>query len=124
VEFALVLPVLAVILLAIMEFGYAFFVQASVAGAARVGVRSYVISYSDSKYLNDSAAQAAAVSVAKSTLPDPTRVVSATFSQSCTAGAQSTLTVTYSYHSLTGLLDSVLGSKVTITGKGSMQCGG
>ncbi|MHB1008796.1 MAG: TadE family protein [Propionibacteriaceae bacterium] len=37
VEFALVMPVLVMIMFAIMEFGYAFFVQSSVAAAAAWG---------------------------------------------------------------------------------------
>lgn len=117
VEMALLLPVLTMILLAIVEFGYAFFVQASVAAAARVGIRDYVIHYSVPN------AKATAVDLAKAGLPDPSSLASAAFSADCVDGAQSTLIITYQYHSLTGLLDGVLGSNVTITGKGSMQCG-
>lgn len=118
VEMALLLPVLAMILLAIMEFGYAFFIQASVAGAARVGIRDYVIHFTELD------AKDTAVDMAKSGLPDPSSLVSATFSPDCVDGAQSTLIITYRYHSLTGLLDGILGSNVNVTGKGSMQCGG
>jgi len=45
VEFALVLPLLVMILLGIAEFGYAFSIQAQVALAARVGVRNYAINW-------------------------------------------------------------------------------
>jgi Flp pilus assembly protein TadG len=124
VEFALVVPALVMIMFAIMEFGYAFFIQSSVAGAARVGVRSYSINWATPN------SSSTAVALAKSAAPDPTKVVNATFSvggvagATCTPGAQTTLVLTYQYHSLTGLLDGVLGSNITLTGKASMACGG
>lgn len=117
VELALLLPVLTLILLAIMEFGYAFFVQASVAGAARVGVRDYVIHYAQPN------AQDNARALARSGMPDPDFFVSGTFSGTCTDGAQNTLLITYQYRSLTGLLDGLVGNNVVVTGKASMQCG-
>jgi Flp pilus assembly protein TadG len=118
VEFALLVPVLMLILLAIIEFGYAFFVQASVAGAARVGMRNYAINYA----VPD--AQATAVALVRDGVPDTTAFVGGTFSGTCVAGAQGTLTVTYRYRSLTGVLDGILGDHVIVTGKASMQCGG
>lgn len=117
VELALVLPVLTMILLAIMEFGYAFFVQASVAGAARVGVRDYVIHYAQPN------AQDAARALARSGVPDPADFLSGSFSAGCTDGAQNTLTILYQYRSLTGLLDRIVGDNVVVTGRASMQCG-
>ncbi|HSK34219.1 MAG TPA: TadE/TadG family type IV pilus assembly protein [Propionicimonas sp.] len=118
VEFALLLPVLTVILLAIMEFGYGFFVQASVAGAARVGVRDYTIHYATAN------SQDSAIALARSGVPNPASFVNGTFSGTCSDGAQSTLTITYQYRSLTGLLDQFVGNNVIVTGKASMQCGG
>ena len=117
VEFALIVPLLVMILFGIIEFGYAFYVQASVAGAARVGVRNYSINYSQPS------SSANAVAVATSAVPVPADVISAVLSPACTtAGAQTTMVITYRYHSLTGLLDGFLGGN--ITGKGSMACGG
>jgi Flp pilus assembly protein TadG len=120
VELALVLPLLVMILFGIVEFGYAFFIQGSVASAARVGVRDYSINYSKPN------SAATAIAVAKLSVPVPADVVSAAFTTACaTPGAQTTLVLTYRYHSLTGLLDGVLGSNnITVTGKGSMACGG
>jgi len=118
VEFALVMPLLVMILLGIMEFGYAFFIQASVAGAARAGVRSYAINWSTAN------AQDTAKAIAKSGVPDPSAASADITSPCVTAGSQTTLVLTYKYHSLTGLLDAVLGSNITVTGKGSMSCGG
>ncbi len=126
VEFALLLPVLVMILLATIEFGYAFFLQATVAGAARDSVRDYVIKY-DRLAPDPQAsaiAKAAAIDLARSQVPDPANFLGGTFSGDCTPGAQSTLTITYRYRSLTGLLDNIVGSNVIVTGKASMQCGG
>ncbi len=117
VEFALLLPVLTMILLATMEFGYAFYVQASVAGAARVGIRDYVIHYAQPN------AQDTSRSLARSGVPIPASFVSGTFS-GASDGAQNTLVITYRYRSLTGLLDRIVGDNVVVTGKASMQCGG
>lgn len=126
VEFALVVPLLVMILFGIVEFGNAFSIQASVASAARVGVRNYSIYYSKP------GAAATAIGIAKSATPVPGNVVSAVFTDkdgnlvtSCAPGAQIYLVLTYKYHSLTGLLDGFLGSNnITLTGKGSMSCGG
>jgi Flp pilus assembly protein TadG len=118
VEFALLLPILMMILLAIIEFGYAFFIQASVAGAARVGMRNYAINYPVAN------SQATAIALIQTAVPDPDSFVGGTFSAICTAGAQDTLTITYRYRSLTGVLDGIVGNNVIVTGKASMQCGG
>lgn len=126
VEFALLMPLLLVLLLGIMEFGYAFFVQATVAGAARVGARYYAIAYNSPDATTAANAVDTAIAMAKSAVPDPTRVDdSATkFTTTCAAGAQTTFIVTYRYQSMTGLFDSIVGTSLAITGKGSMQCGG
>ena len=119
VELAIVLPVLVMLLLGIMEFGYAFFVQASVAGAARIGVRDYSINWSQPS------ADVMAIGVAKTDVPVAADVSAASFQSLCTvAGGQTTLVLTYQYHSLTGLFDWVLGSPVRVSEKASMACGG
>lgn len=125
VEFALVVPLLVMILFGIVEFGNAFFIQGSVASAARVGVRNYSINYSQPN------AKDTAAGIAKSATPVPGNVVSVVFTDqtgktaTCAPGAQIFLALTYKYHSLTGLLDGFLESNnITVTGKGSMACGG
>lgn len=119
VEFALVLPILTSLLLAIVEFGYGFLVQASLANAARYGVRTYSVNYK----LADAEAQA--VSLAQATLPDPGNLLASDFSATCGSGpTPTTLTLTYRYHSLTGMFDALVGDQIVLTGKGTMQCGG
>ncbi len=119
VELAIVLPVLVMLLLGIMEFGYAFFIQASVAGAARIGVRDYSINWTQPN------ADQTAIALAKTDVPVSTDVATASFQSPCTvAGGQTTMVLTYQYHSLTGLFDWILGSPVSVSEKASMACGG
>ena len=47
VEFALVMPVLLFVLLGIMQYGYAFFVQISMTNAAREGARALAVGSAD-----------------------------------------------------------------------------
>lgn len=114
VELALILPVLLTIVLGIIEFGYLFFVQASVSGAARDAVRVYAIH-------NDTVA---ATTVVNGAVPDPTKVTSVTFAPVCATDLQATAIVTYQYQSLTGWLDFAIGASPVITGKGTMRCEG
>jgi len=121
VEFALVVPLLVMILFGIVEFGNYFFIQSTVAGAARVGVRSYVVNWTKT------GADATAIDRARQAVPNGTAVVSAVFTPPCTpttVGSQTRLVLTYRYSSLTGLFDGLLGSNITVTGVGSMACGG
>lgn len=121
VEFAVILPILMMLLLGIMEFGYAFVLQASVANAARVGVRNYSINWNDPN--NGPTSKATAIDQAKLVLPSAGAVVSQVTVSDCAAGIQTTMTIGYTYKSLTGMFDGMLAG-VSLTGKGSMQCGG
>lgn len=126
VEFALVVPVLMILMLGIVEFSYAFLMQASVANAARVGARNYAINYTIAIKTGQSqeSLQQAAIQVATDATPVPSNVVSGSFSAVCAPQRQTTLTLSYCYHSLTGWFDGILGSSVNLKGIGSMQCGG
>ncbi|PKQ32369.1 MAG: pilus assembly protein TadE [Actinobacteria bacterium HGW-Actinobacteria-2] len=118
VEFALLVPLLMLLLLGIMEFALAFVAQASLAGAARLGVRNYVINY------DSPGAEANAIALATAATPVPANVASAAFSNPCAPSKTTTLTITYRYQTMTGIFDGILGGQITVTGVGSMQCGG
>lgn len=113
VEFALLAPVLVMILLGIMEFGRAYNVQTSLTNAAREGVRNMAIDNS----------QASARTAAKNAAPlltPPLLDANIAFSPAnCTVGAQMTVTITYSLSTLTGIA-----GPFAMTGKGTMLCGG
>lgn len=116
VEFALLLPVLVLLVLGIAEFGRAYNAQITLTNAAREGVRVMAIT-------NDPArARTAAIEAAVTLNPE---LVSANFTPaptSCSASASdesTTFTISYSLNTLTGIA-----GPFTLTGKGTMLCGG
>ncbi len=116
VEFALVLPLLLLLLLGVAEFGRAYDVQTRVSNAAREGVR--VMALKNDVGATRSAAKAAAGSIPLSDADisvTPTNCVS-----TATAGVSATVVITYSMPYLTGFF----GRTVTVTGRGVMRCGG
>ncbi|WP_113719564.1 TadE/TadG family type IV pilus assembly protein [Arthrobacter dokdonensis] len=124
VEFALVVPVLLLLLFGIIEFGRVYNAQIELTGAAREGARVMAIG-------NDpAAARAAAKAGAPSLNPALTDaqlavVTTGTDPSSClkAAGAANvsvTVTARYPLTFLTGMF----GNTVSITGKAVMQCGG
>jgi Flp pilus assembly protein TadG len=113
VEFALLAPVLIMILLGIMEFGRAYNVQVSLTNAAREGVRNMAIN--DSQATARAAAKSAAFQLTPA-LADSNIAFSAA---NCTVGAQMTVTITYSLSTMTGIT-----GPFSMSGKGTMLCGG
>lgn len=119
VEFALILPVLLLVLIGIIEFSLAFNAQLSLNQAAREGARYMAI------HNNSSAAATAASNAAGRLAPAS---VNTTFSvtgggTSCSAGKQVTATTSYTLTTVTGFLDAFTGN-IVMTGKGTMSCGG
>jgi Flp pilus assembly protein TadG len=113
VEFAILAPVLVMLLLGIMEFGRAYNAQASLSAAAREGVRVMAIS-------NDQAAARTAAKNAGLTLKPALTDANISFgAATCTSGAQITITITYSLSTLTGIA-----GPFAMKGKGAMLCGG
>ena len=117
VEFALVAPILVMLLLGIMEFGRAYNAQVSLTSAAREGVRVMAVSN------NPTSARAAAKNAAVSLNPalvDADIVFSSTNgTSSCTASHQVTVTITYSLKTLTGIA-----GPFAMKGKSVMLCNG
>ncbi|MGX9900233.1 TadE/TadG family type IV pilus assembly protein [Arthrobacter sp. SA17] len=113
VEFAILAPVLIMILMGIMEFGRAYNAQVALTNAAREGVRVMAISNN----------QTAARTSAKNAAPtlNPALVDSnITFSAaSCVTDAQMTVTVTYTLSTMTGIA-----GPFAMNGKGVMLCAG
>lgn len=111
VEFALLAPVLIMVLLGIMEFGRAYNVQTTLTNAAREGVRSMAINNSQAD-----ARTAARNAATQLTLADSNIIFSA---PNCTVGAQMTVTINYNLATMTGIA-----GPFAMTGKGTMLCGG
>lgn len=117
VEFAIIVPVLFMLLLGIMEFGRAYNVQVTLTNAARESARSMAITK------NQDTARAAAKNAA-SQLNPALQNDNFTFSlmsgtANCPADDQTTVTISYNLSTMTGIA-----GPFALTGKGSMLCGG
>jgi Flp pilus assembly protein TadG len=118
VEFAILVPVLVMLLLGIMEFSRAYNAQASLSAAAREGIRVMAITGKTADATI--AAQSAAASLSPGLqgtdmhfgTPCPTTIPPGT-------SPQTTLTITYTLSTLTGIA-----GPFTMSGKGAMLCGG
>lgn len=113
VEFALLAPVLVMLLLGIMEFGRAYNVQVSLSSAAREGVRVMAINN------NPAAARTAVKNAAPQLQPGLTDANITVSPSPCTVGAQVTVTVSYTLSTMTGIA-----GPFPMSGKGVMLCGG
>ncbi|SEP17785.1 TadE/TadG family type IV pilus assembly protein [Trujillonella endophytica] len=117
VEFALLLPILLLLVLGIVEFGRGFQVSGTLSAAAREGVRVMALQ-------NDPAAARAAVRSAAGTLDPALTDVQITITPAtCPVGtgtATVRLTIAYDLPLMTGLF----GTTVGLTGTGVMRCGG
>ena len=113
VEFAILLPLLLMLVLGTIEFGRAYNAQITLTNAAREGVR--VMAINNNPTAAATAVQNAAASVS-STLPSSAVTVSPT---TCSTGTQVTVTVKYTLSTITGIA-----GPFAMTGKGVMLCGG
>jgi Flp pilus assembly protein TadG len=113
VEFAILLPLLLMLVLGTMEFGRAYNAQITLTNAARDGVR--VMAINNDATAAKTAAQNAAASVS-STIPASDIILSTT---TCSTGNQVTLTIRYTLSTITGIA-----GPFPMTGKGVMLCGG
>jgi Flp pilus assembly protein TadG len=116
VEFALIVPLLIMLVLGIAEFGHAFQVQGTLSAAAREGVRAMALQ-------NSPAAARAAVQNATTSLRPRLTDVQIAIPVVCPASGAPTnvrLTITYRMPYLTGFF----GSGLTLSGTGVMRCNG
>ncbi|GAA1628300.1 TadE family protein [Georgenia ruanii] len=117
VEFALVLPLLLLLVVGIAEFGRAYHLQTTLSGAAREGVRVMALHNSVTSTRETVRAYAPELSLKDSQIRvTPTTCVTTSSAPTATA----TVTVTYPIRFLTGLF----GADLTLTGKGTMRCHG
>jgi len=121
VEFALVVPVLLLLVLGIIEFGRAYNIQNSLSAAAREGVRVMAIS-KNAPAAKTATKQAGAFNpaIVDSQICISTGTAGTCSATTCPAGATVTVTIRYPVDYLTGLFPGNL----TLTGKGVMRCGG
>jgi Flp pilus assembly protein TadG len=118
VEFALVVPVLLLLLLGIIEFGRAYNTQISLTHAARETAR-YMVIYDNGT--NSATTWTAASSAGRNAAPS-LKGADMTFSAvpaNCTAGTTLAVSVSYPLKTVTGIAKDM-----TLTGKAAMRCGG
>lgn len=118
VEFAILLPLLLVLVLGTIEFGRAYNTQITLTNAARDGARVMAISG------NQTAARSAAKNTAASLNPgllDTNIQMGTTCPAMIPAGTspQTTFTISYTLPTITGIA-----GPFPMTGKGVMLCGG
>lgn len=120
VEFALVLPLLLLLIFGIIDFGRALNVQITLSAAAREGARWAALGQSGVP---------ARVATAAPGIPAPTTTVTACPTNP-PIGTNATVVATSSYTLLTplsavaGLFGAALPTSITLTGRGVMRCGG
>ena len=122
VEFALVAPVLCALILGIIAFGHAYFVQTTLSNAARDAVR--VMALQDTSGGRDPVLEAkkrAVLSAAPAvTITQSQVTVTPTTCEAADTSGPLTATVAIKYpHKLLGL-----GWQVELTGRGTMRCNG
>lgn len=138
VEFALVFPILLLLISAIIDFGRLYFEQAALSGAAREGVRLVALGKTDGDTIASTVNNTAGVSdlqvkveiggtwtTVKDDLVGDTPVSGVTLT-SCTAGDPVTVVANATFTFWTPLpnLFGVFGGQETVGGKGVMRCGG
>jgi Flp pilus assembly protein TadG len=114
VEFALIVPILLVLIFGIVEFSRLYNVQLSLSNAAREGARTMAVE--NNLALARSSIIAGAPSVNPAISAENITIAPAT----CIAGATVTVTISYSVSLLTGLF----GASLPLSSQGVMRCGG
>ena len=124
VEFALVLPVLLLLLFGIIDFGRLYFTQITLTDAAREGVRVLALEGASGSGYTSTQAAADAQSRVQGAVAGVDSAVTVT-TGTCTDGQPVTVTATANFSFLTPLPDlaGLLGL-TTVTGTGVMRCGG
>ncbi|HYP44075.1 MAG TPA: TadE family protein [Propionibacteriaceae bacterium] len=125
VEFALVLPVLLMLVLGIVEFGRAYHIQTSLSLAAREGVRSMALTNNVATAKATARAAASTVAVTDGQidilLSDGTSSTPTTCAVVATAATPTVhVTITYPMPYITRFF----GTSVTLKGRAAMRCNG
>ncbi|MEV5051784.1 TadE/TadG family type IV pilus assembly protein [Arthrobacter sp. LAR12-1-1.1] len=128
VEFAILAPVLIMLLLGIMEFGRAYSAQITLSNAAREGVRVMAINNSATAAATATAKAAAknAATTLNPVLQDDKIVftyqatpAATPIPTACAANVQVKVTIDYTLKTMTGIA-----GPFAMKGVGTMQCGG
>ncbi len=127
VEFALVLPMLLLLVLGIADFGLAYQARVELTAAAAEGVRDWALNPVATQATAEQRTREAAVTLEDD---DPATKEVTTVATTCTTGQPTSLTATYQFNYLTplpGLVaalpgDYSLENPLTFTQTGTMVC--
>lgn len=114
VEFALVLPVLILLVFGLIEFSRVYNIQISLSNAAREGARTMAVENSLP------IARSAAIAAAPSITPAVSGAQITITPTACTKGGTVAVTINYNVSLMTGFF----GATLPLTGRGVMRCGG
>nr|WP_294690336.1 TadE family protein [uncultured Friedmanniella sp.] len=118
VEFALVVPLLVLLVAGIADFGRAYYLQTTLSGAAREGVRAMALK-------NDAgAARTAARAAAGSLVLSDAQIAVTPGTGSCLSTVATTVTATVTISYSTTYVSQLIGTTLDLQGKGVMRCGG
>ena len=128
VEFAIVIPVLLLLVLGTVEFGRVFFLQNSITNAARVGARTMAIeaSAANPNAVSDAKSQTAAAAVAPALTTTQVTVSTSNGTSNCVVPAAGTavyvtVTIAYPVTQITGFLPVF---PTALAAKASVRCDG
>lgn len=114
VEFALIVPVLLLLVFGITQFGRAYYLQTTISGAARESARVMALRN------NQASAAAAARAAAQPLVLNQITITNCPAESSSQSDATTTVTIRYPMSFVSGLF----GNAITLTGKGVMRCNG
>lgn len=118
VEFALILPILLLLLMGIIDFGRAYNARITLTHAAREGVRIWALEGAASPVT-------AAARSHERTVDAATSLTGVTTSRTtCTFGLETRLTVSASFTYITPFIAELAPSTTTLSTEGVMRCGG
>ena len=120
VEFALVMPVLLVLILGIAEFGRAYNIQTTISGAAREGAR--VMALTNAPADANAAAKEATIAAAAPAVKLSAGQINVSPGTCPTTSTPTNATVVVTYPMT--FITNFFGASITLTGKGVMRCNG
>lgn len=113
VEFALILPLLVLILMGVFDFGRAFYAYNNISGGAREGARYGVIHPTETAAI-EGRVEAHAVAL------DPTELTINVDPAGGQRGDPLTVTVTYDFYAITPLIGQIIGNPMTLRSSATM----